>query len=155
MRIMSYEYMRDIDILGVICHLNKRTESTGAFCSLFFGAAMSHVPTERRMANLATWVYIVVFMKPPTRLQVCGCFQKYRYPKMDDGLEWNPLLKLMIWGYPCFWKHPCSASCFFICKDSQASWAVTASQPSLQPEVWSLTTWDLTTHCTCVLVTTV
>ena len=99
-----------------ICHLNKRTESTGAFCSLFFGAAMSHVPTEGRMANLSTWVYIVVFMKPPTRLQVCGCFQKYGYPKMDDGLEWKPLLKLMIWGYPCFWKNPCSASCFSYAK---------------------------------------
>ena len=23
-----------------------------------------------------------------------------------DGLQWKTLLKLMIWGYPYFWKHP-------------------------------------------------
>ncbi len=23
-----------------------------------------------------------------------------------DGLYWKTLLKLMIWGYPYFWKHP-------------------------------------------------
>ena len=23
-----------------------------------------------------------------------------------DGLQWKTLLKFMIWGYPCFWKHP-------------------------------------------------
>ena len=23
-----------------------------------------------------------------------------------DGLQWNTLLKWMIWGYPYFWKHP-------------------------------------------------
>ena len=27
------------------------------------------------------------------------------YPKMD-GLQWNTLLKWMIWGYHYFWKHP-------------------------------------------------
>ena len=39
------------------------------------------------------------------RRPIYRCFQKQRYPKMDD-LQWKTLLKWMIWGYPYFWKHP-------------------------------------------------
>jgi hypothetical protein len=41
----------------------------------------------------------------PLNILPYGGFLKWWYPKMD-GLQWTILLKLMIWDYPHFRKHP-------------------------------------------------
>jgi len=38
-------------------------------------------------------------------ITIYGGFHKWGYPKID-GLQWNTLLKWMIWGYPYFRKPP-------------------------------------------------
>ena len=59
----------------------------------------------QRQGRLQVWWSIQ--HNPKERIP-CGCFRNSGTPKWMVYIYGKTLLELMIWGYPYFWKHPCT-----------------------------------------------
>ena len=73
----------------------------------------THYNVVSLMNHVQSQLYPMIFQYSPciyTYIYIYGGFHKWGYPKID-GLQWNTLLKWMIWGYPYFRKPP------YICYD--------------------------------------